>query len=73
MANLYNEALNLTDHNPPKSSVQFCAECTPAYVNFSSQLVGYCESCGKRALLTMVKNYEDEIDREFYHETGGEG
>jgi rRNA maturation endonuclease Nob1 len=67
----------ITDHlptiNQEKRSSNFCINCILPNTDFKNIFSGYCEKCGKKAMLMTIKDSKDDIDQKYYNDIGGEG
>lgn len=56
-----------------KGSSNLCINCILPNTVFKNTFSGYCERCGKKAMLMTIKQSKDEIDQKYYNDIGGEG
>jgi hypothetical protein len=53
--------------------MEVCKECCSDLLDFKITSKEYCDKCGKIKDVTSTYIFDDEIDRLFYWELGGEG
>ncbi len=63
----------LPTSNSRKRNANVCIRCAPPDIDFINIFDGYCEKCGKKAMLVTIKNDSDEIGQKYYNDIGGEG
>ena len=60
-------------HKKLEGKVEICKKCCSVKLDFSLSSKGVCDLCGLIKKIVSTYIFEDEIDRLFYFEIGGEG
>jgi rRNA maturation endonuclease Nob1 len=63
----------LIRHSKRRILMDICKGCDSNFLEFKPSSTNFCDECGQFEDIVSINILDDEIDRMFYFELGGEG